>query len=42
MTRVLLTGLFLSAVQAKGRRVKVKDSDGDAPAVFKWKQQRKK
>jgi hypothetical protein len=30
------------ALLQKGRRVKVADAEGDRPAVFKWKTQRKK
>ena len=30
------------ALQGKGRRRKVKDAEGDEPAQFKWKQDRKR
>lgn len=30
------------ALLAKGRRTKIKDADGDAPAVYKWKPERKR
>ena len=30
------------ALQQKGKRVKVKDAEGDAPALFKWKSERKR
>ncbi len=30
------------ALQGKGKRKKVKDADGDAPAVFQWAKERKK